>query len=88
MWLNGSDNPPPHEREKKLRALTVPTLLLAGERDAAALESTRELEALLPNAKRVVIARPSRLGDRPDAARGIQAPCVDRRAELHGDSFP
>jgi len=43
------------DRAEALRALTVPTLLVAGERDVPALESTRALEQLLPHARRVVV---------------------------------
>jgi pimeloyl-ACP methyl ester carboxylesterase len=43
------------DREEALRAFTVPTLLIAGERDAPAVESTRALQAALPNAQRVVV---------------------------------
>jgi pimeloyl-ACP methyl ester carboxylesterase len=43
------------DREKKLRALTVPTLLVAGERDVASVASTAELAALLPHATRVIV---------------------------------
>jgi pimeloyl-ACP methyl ester carboxylesterase len=43
------------ERKDFLRELYVPTLLLAGERDAPSVASTSELEALLPRAQRVVV---------------------------------
>ena len=38
------------------RALNVPTLLIAGERDLPAVESTRALQELLPDARRVIVA--------------------------------
>ena len=43
------------ERKKNLSELSVPTLLIAGEQDARSVETTRELEQLLPNARRVVV---------------------------------
>ena len=43
------------DRREALRVLTVPTLLIAGERDVPSLESTRALEAALPHAWRVVV---------------------------------
>jgi pimeloyl-ACP methyl ester carboxylesterase len=42
-------------RANFFRSLEVPTLLIAGERDVPSREATRELEALLPHATRVVI---------------------------------
>ena len=48
--------PPISTRAEALRSLRVPTLLIAGERDAISVETTRQLEALLPDVRRVVIA--------------------------------
>jgi pimeloyl-ACP methyl ester carboxylesterase len=42
-------------RTDLLRSLRTPTLLVAGERDAASVQTTLELEAALPRARRVVI---------------------------------
>lgn len=44
------------ERATELRALQVPTLLVAGERDLASVETSFALSELLPAAKRVVVA--------------------------------
>jgi 3-oxoadipate enol-lactonase len=44
------------ERTTALRELAVPSLLAAGERDAASVETTFALSELLPRARRVVIA--------------------------------
>jgi pimeloyl-ACP methyl ester carboxylesterase len=43
------------ERKKNLSELRVPTLLIAGEQDVRSVETTSELEQLLPNARRVVV---------------------------------
>ena len=43
------------DRAQALRELTVPTLLIAGERDVPALDSTRALHAVLPRARRIVV---------------------------------
>lgn len=43
------------DRAEALRKLTVPTLLVAGERDTPSVESTRALMDVLPHARRVVV---------------------------------
>lgn len=43
------------ERKKDLSELRVPTLLIAGEQDVRSVETTSELEQLMPNARRVVV---------------------------------
>jgi pimeloyl-ACP methyl ester carboxylesterase len=48
--------PPVSDRAEALRALNVPTLLVAGERDVPAHESTHALQQVLPHARRVVLA--------------------------------
>jgi pimeloyl-ACP methyl ester carboxylesterase len=47
----------PHVAERKniLRELRVPTLLLAGARDAPSVATTSELEQFLPTAQRIVV---------------------------------
>jgi pimeloyl-ACP methyl ester carboxylesterase len=47
--------PEPEEIAARLSGLDVPTLLVAGGADAGSLESTRALEAALPNARRIVL---------------------------------